>query len=44
MREWVGVGRVQLKENVSLERCLVLDGAKIAKGTVHCDMLLVPEE
>ena len=44
MREWVCVGRAQLEENVSLQRCVVWDDARIVKGAVHSDVLLVPEE
>ena len=43
MREWVCVGRAQLEENVSLQRCIVWDGARAVEGTVYCDSLLVPE-
>lgn len=44
MQEWACVGRAQLEENVSLKRCIVWDGTRVAKGTSHCDSLLVPEE
>jgi len=44
MQEWACVGRAQLEENVSLKRCIVWDETLVAKGTTHCDSLLVPEK
>lgn len=44
MQEWACVGRAQLEENVSLQRCIVWAGALVTNGTTHCDSLIVPEK
>ncbi|MBU1232945.1 MAG: NTP transferase domain-containing protein [Proteobacteria bacterium] len=40
--DWACVGRAQLEKDVTLRRCVVWDGVRVAEGTKCTDSLLVP--
>lgn len=42
--DWGCVGQVTLPPNLTLQRCVVWDGANLEEGVVYSDALLVPEK
>lgn len=42
--DWGCVGKVTLPSNLTLQRCVVWDGASLEEGVAYSDALLVPEK
>jgi mannose-1-phosphate guanylyltransferase len=42
--DWACVGQVTLPPNLTLQRCVVWDGASLEEGAAYSDALLVPEK
>lgn len=42
--DWGCVGQVRLPSNLTLQRCVVWDGANLEEGAVYSDALLVPDK
>ncbi|HID68923.1 MAG TPA: nucleotidyltransferase family protein [Desulfobacterales bacterium] len=42
-QDWACVGRATLVKNVTLQRCVVWDHARLEEGKNYCDALLVPD-
>ncbi len=43
LQDWACVGHAQLADNITLQRCVVWDDAKLTEGTAVSDTLLVPD-